>query len=54
MWGVIRGVRDRGYYSGFGGCFVPEVLVQTFEELVEAFDSAKRDPELWPEYERLV
>jgi tryptophan synthase beta chain len=33
---------------------VPEVLVQTFDELVEAFESAKRDPEFWPEYERLV
>jgi tryptophan synthase beta chain len=51
---VIRGVLARGYYSRFGGCFVPEVLVQTFDELVEAFESAKRDPEFWPEYERLV
>jgi tryptophan synthase beta chain len=47
-------VKDRGYYSRFGGCFVPEVLVQTFEQLVDAFDAAKRDPTFWPEYERLV
>jgi tryptophan synthase beta chain len=45
---------ERGYFSRFGGCFIPEVLVQTFEQLVEAFESAKRDPEFWPEYERLV
>jgi tryptophan synthase beta chain len=47
-------VQDRGYYSRFGGCFIPEVLVQTFEQLTRAFDDAKRDPEFWREYERLV
>jgi tryptophan synthase beta chain len=47
-------VRDRGYYSGFGGCFIPEVLVQTFEQLVDAFEAARRDPEFWAEYQRLV
>jgi tryptophan synthase beta chain len=47
-------VRHRGYYSRFGGCFIPEVLVQTFEQLVQAFEDAKRDPAFWPEYERLV
>jgi tryptophan synthase beta chain len=47
-------VKDRGYYSRFGGCFVPEVLVQTFEQLVDAFEAAKRDPSFWVEYEALV
>lgn len=47
-------MKDRGYYSRFGGCFVPEVLVQTFEQLVDAFDAAKRDPAFWSEYEQLV
>jgi tryptophan synthase beta chain len=47
-------VKDRGYYSRFGGCFVPEVLVQTFEQLVEAFDAIKRDPAFWSEYEQLA
>jgi tryptophan synthase beta chain len=47
-------VQDRGYYSRFGGCFIPEVLVQTFEELISAFEDAKRDPTFWAEYSRLV
>jgi tryptophan synthase beta chain len=47
-------VQGRGYYSRFGGCFIPEVLVQTFEQLTQAFDAAKSDPEFWREYERLV
>jgi tryptophan synthase beta chain len=50
----LEGVKDRGYYSRFGGCFVPEVLVQTFEELVTAFEAIKRDPSFWSEYEQLV
>jgi tryptophan synthase beta chain len=47
-------VQDRGYYSRFGGCFVPEVLVRTFEQLISAFEDAKRDPEFWAEYVRLM
>ncbi len=47
-------VQDRGYYSRFGGCFIPEVLVQTFEQLTLAFEDARRDPAFWPEYQRLV
>jgi tryptophan synthase beta chain len=47
-------VQDRGYYSRFGGCFIPEVLVQTFEQLISAFEDAKRDPAFWAEYVRLV
>lgn len=40
----------RGYYNGFGGAFIPEILVATFDELVDAFQSAKKDPEFWQEY----
>ena len=52
--GSIQSVQDRGYYSRFGGCFVPEVLVQTFEQLTRSFDEAKGDPEFWREYVELV
>ncbi|HWO09129.1 MAG TPA: tryptophan synthase subunit beta [Polyangiaceae bacterium] len=47
-------MKDRGYHSRFGGCFIPEVLVQTFEQLVDAFEAIKRDPSFWAEYEALV
>lgn len=47
-------VQDRGYYSRFGGCFIPEVLVRTFEQLISAFDDAKRDPAFWAEYVQLM
>lgn len=41
---------ERGYYNGFGGAFIPEILVATFEELVGIFDEAKCDPVFWQEY----
>jgi tryptophan synthase beta chain len=44
----------RGYYSDFGGAFVPEVLMATFEQLNRAFDEARSDPSFWAEYEALM
>ncbi|MBW1788008.1 MAG: tryptophan synthase subunit beta [Deltaproteobacteria bacterium] len=43
-----------GYYGDFGGAFIPEVLVSTFQELVEAFDQARADPSFWQEYVDLM
>lgn len=41
---------DRGYYGTFGGAFVPEILVATFEELIREFRRVKSDPAFWNEY----
>lgn len=41
---------DRGYYGEFGGAFLPEILVATFDELDEAFQKIKNDPGFWQEY----
>ncbi len=38
------------YYGAFGGAYIPEILVSTFEQLVRAFEEAKRDPSFWKEY----
>ena len=46
-------MKDRGYYGQFGGCYVPEVLVATIEQLVEAFEAARRDPAVREELRRL-
>jgi tryptophan synthase beta chain len=43
-------MKNRGYYGPFGGAFIPEILVATFDELVEAFEKAKNDPSFWQEY----
>ena len=47
-------MHDRGYYGEFGGSYIPEILVATFDELERAFDAAQRDPEFWREYTQLM
>jgi tryptophan synthase beta chain len=38
------------YYGEFGGTYIPEILVSTFDQLVRAFEEAKKDPSFWREY----
>lgn len=47
-------MRDRGYYGDFGGAFIPEILVATFDELADAFDDARADPSFWNEYQAIM
>jgi len=47
-------MNNRGYYSGFGGAFIPEVLSATFDELEAMFEAAKVDPAFWREYEQIM
>lgn len=42
------------YYGNFGGAYIPEILVSTFEQLVEEFSKAKNDPAFWEEYVNLM
>ena len=41
---------DRGYHEGFGGAYLPEILVATFDDLEDKFIKAKSDPLFWQEY----
>jgi tryptophan synthase beta chain len=45
---------DRGYYGRFGGAYLPEILVATFDQLELAFAAAKDDPSFWREYVALM
>ena len=47
-------MKERGYFGQFGGAFLPEVLVATFEELGRHFSSIKNDPVFWDEYTSLM
>ena len=40
------GRRRKGYFDGFGGQFVPEVLIAALDELEKAFRRTQRDPRL--------
>jgi tryptophan synthase beta chain len=45
---------NRGYYSQFGGAYLPEILVATFDELAAAFAAVKNDPAFWQAYQDLM
>ena len=47
-------MKTRGYYEKFGGAYLPEILVATFDELDHIFQKAKNDPSFWQEYERIM
>jgi tryptophan synthase beta chain len=47
-------MRDRGYYGDFGGAYIPEILVATFDELVLAYEAARDDKAFWREYLELM
>jgi len=40
----------KGYYNEFGGLYIPEILVATFQELITHFEQAKNDPSFWRSY----
>jgi tryptophan synthase beta chain len=45
---------ERGYFNGFGGAYIPEILHATFEQLTVAFEAARSDPSFWAEYLELM
>ncbi len=47
-------MKNRGYYGNYGGAFLPEILVATFDELEAQFEKIKQDPSFWKEYETLM
>ena len=47
-------MKHRGYYGPFGGAFLPEILVATFDELEARFREIKEDPAFWGEYVSLM
>jgi len=47
-------MKNSGYYSQFGGAFIPEILVPTFDELESAYLAAREDDDFWKEYLELM
>ncbi|HVZ34688.1 MAG TPA: tryptophan synthase subunit beta [Polyangiaceae bacterium] len=45
---------NRGYYSGFGGMFAPEVLTSTLDALRDVFERARADPQFWSEFTSIM
>ena len=42
--------KREGYFGEYGGCYIPEILKSTVDELIEEFNKAKNDPSFWQEY----
>nr|CAA6830926.1 MAG: Tryptophan synthase beta chain (EC [uncultured Thiotrichaceae bacterium] len=47
-------MKNRGYFNQFGGAFIPEILVPTFDQLEAAYLEAKADPAFWEAYVDLM
>jgi tryptophan synthase beta chain len=47
-------MKNRGYFGNFGGAYLPEILVATFDELESVYNDARSDPAFWQEYETLM
>ncbi|MFT5115216.1 MAG: tryptophan synthase beta chain [Parasphingorhabdus sp.] len=47
-------MQSRGYFDHFGGAFIPEILVPTFDELETAYLDARKDDSFWEEYKNLM
>ncbi len=47
-------MNKRGYYDRFGGAYLPEILVATFDELEKTFYAARSDRTFWQEYEEIL
>ncbi|MGB0848695.1 MAG: tryptophan synthase subunit beta [Thiolinea sp.] len=47
-------MKHSGYFNQFGGAFIPEILVPTFDQLEAAYLDAKADPAFWEEYRQLM
>ncbi len=47
-------MQHSGYFNQFGGAFIPEILVPTFNQLEAAYLQAKDDPQFWQDYETLM
>ena len=47
-------MQGRGWYGNFGGAYLPEILVKTFEDLEKTYLSAKQDSSFWQDYESIM
>jgi len=47
-------VNKKGYFGGFGGAFVPEVLKPALAELEKIWDESKKDKKFWAEFHAIA
>lgn len=47
-------MKNDGYYGQWGGSFIPEILHETFAQLIKVYEMARHDPAFWQEYADLM
>ncbi|MGL1931278.1 MAG: tryptophan synthase subunit beta [Desulfotalea sp.] len=47
-------MKDNGFFGKWGGSYIPEILKETFEQLISEYNIAKNDPDFWQEYLHLM
>ena len=45
---------NNGYYGQYGGCFIPEILHSTIDQLKNVFYDCKKDPNFYNEYKEIL
>jgi len=43
-----------GFFGKFGGCYMPESLMPSLQELEQAFNIIRHTPEFWDEYQHIL
>lgn len=49
-----NGPDDLGFFGKFGGCYMPESLMPALQELDQAFNTVRHNPEFWAEYQQIL
>ncbi|MGN7614202.1 tryptophan synthase subunit beta [Magnetococcales bacterium HHB-1] len=44
----------KGFFGTYGGAYIPEILHATFAQLEKAYTEARKNPEFWQNYTRLM
>ncbi len=49
-----QGPDQAGFFGKFGGCYMPESLIPALQDLEQAFNTIRNQPEFWAEYRQIL
>ena len=51
---IGQGPDQGGFFGKFGGCYMPESLMPALQDLEQAFNTIRNQPEFWAEYRQIL
>ena len=51
---IGEGPDQSGFFGKFGGCYMPESLMPALQDLEQAFNIIRHQPEFWTEYQQIL